>query len=291
MDKKRITTIALRYGGIASAVLGAQDAYSQVNYRDIPDTTLNANGQSYDLNLDLDTLGLVDFRIIQYVDTTQFNISGAFIRSRQGTRNQVVGLDYANYHYPFKLDLGQEIGPDTVFKGTGGPVSEGQLALEINDTTYPNDQFKGGVQDGFIGLRLERRVNDTNRIHYGWMRVDVAQDLESLTIKDVAWQEQADSSIRAGEGSPLLDRSELDLEPSAQLWQSDSRLWVRLPENTRENWTVVISDMAGRELQRQELSATEQRQSLPLTDLPSGIAVARLQAGHHQRQSIKVVVY
>ena len=291
MDKRRIKTIALRYGGIASAVLGAQQAQGQVNYRDIPDTTLNANGQRYDINLDLDTLGLVDFRIIQFVDTTEFDISGSFIRSRQGTRNQVVGLDYANYHYPFKLNLGQVIGPDTVFQGTGGPAAEGQLALEINDTTYPNDKFKGGVQDGFLGLRLERTVEDTARIHYGWVRIDVAPDLESLTIKDLAWQEQPDSSIQAGEGSPLLDRSELEPEPLAQLWQSAERLWVTLPENSREDWSVVITDLAGRELKREALSAGEPKQSLSLANLPSGVALARLQAGAEQRQSIKVVVY
>ena len=288
MKKKNVKKIALHYTGVASALLGAQQANAQVNYVDLPDTTLNTNNATLELNIDNDTNGVVDYRIIQYVDTTDFNVSGSFIQARGTGRNQVVGLDYANYYYPFKLNLGAEIGPDTIFKGLGTSRNWGQLALSIADTSYPNDQFAGGVTDGFIGLRFRDFRNDTLRNFYGWLRVDVAPDLKSITIKDYAWQEQFDSSIVAGEGSGLLGLQAAEkVQPKLQ--QRGTFLHVILPESIQqEAYELSFTDLSGKTLKTIRLQPDETQ--VPLKDLPKGILVARVQAGG-QENSLKVVVY
>lgn len=285
--KKNFKKSALRYSGMIGAIVGTHQAKAQVVYTDIADQTLNTNNQTFDLNIDNDTSGVVDFRIIQYVDTTQFNISGSFLQARGSLRNQAVGLDYANYYYPFKLNLGNVIGPDTVFKGLGTSQRWGQLALSVNDTTYPNDQFKGGVSDAFMGIRFEGLQDDTIRTFFGWIRVDVAADLKSITVKDYAYQSQPFTEITAGEGSPL-STSELELPP-LQMVQRGQFLEIELPENFNEGGAILkFTDLSGRELQAATFN--EQSYRHQLESLPSGILVATVEAAG-VKQSLKVVVY
>lgn len=286
MDKQILKKKLQRYTGVATALLGAHTVDGQVQYVDIPDTTLNTNGAQFDLNIDQDTNGLVDYRIIQYVDTTQFKVSGSFIQARGPGRNQVVGLDYANYYYPFKLDLGNEIGPDTIFGGLGTSRNWGQLALEINDTTYPNDQFKNGVTDGFIGLRFRATVNDTLRTYYGWLRVDLAADHRSITIKDYAYQTIEDSSLFAGEGSPL-SLPEVP-EPVASLQQSGQFIQVEFPQEQVQQGVLRLRDISGRVVKQWTVGSGNNRFSL--SGLPKGILTAELETEGYV-PSIKVLAY
>jgi hypothetical protein len=288
MNNKEIKKIALRYGKVATALLGVHQAQAQVNYVDIADVTLNTNGATLELNIDNDTNGVVDYRIIQYVDTTDFNVSGSFIQARGTGRNQVVGLDYANYYYPFKLDLATQIKPDTAFGGLGTSRNWGQLGLSIADTTYPNDNFAGGVTDGFIGLRFRDFRNDTLRNFYGWLRVDVAADLKSITLKDYAWEEQYDSAIVAGAGSGLIGLQEAQAA-QPQLQQLGQYLQVKLPDAFRnENFELSFTDLSGKEVSKISLSSDDTKVSLH--HLPKGILVARVRV-ENAENSLKVVIY
>lgn len=288
MIKEEIKKTAARYAKVATALLGVHQAQGQVNYVDIADVTLNTNGATFDLNIDNDTNGVVDYRIIQYVDTTDFNVSGSFIQARGTGRNQVVGLDYANYYYPFKLDLATPIKPDTSFKGLGTSRNWGQLGLRIADTTYPNDKFTGGVTDGFIGLRFRDFRNDTLRNFYGWLRVDVAADLKSITIKDYAWEEQYDSAIVAGAGSGLIGLQEAQAA-QPQLQQLGQFLQVSLPEAYRgEDFELSFTDLSGKEISRSTVSANDTK--VALHHLPKGILVARVRV-QNAENSLKVVIY
>jgi hypothetical protein len=288
MKNKDLKKIALRYTGVATALVGAQHAQGQINYVDLPDTTLNTNNATLDLNIDQDTNGVVDYRIIQYVDTTEFQVSGSFIQARGTGGNQVVGLDYANYYYPFKLNLGSEIGPDTIFKGLGTSLNWGQLGLAIADTAYPNDQFSGGVTDGFIGLRFRDFRNDTLRNFYGWLRVDVAADLKSITVKDYAWQEQYDTAIAAGAGSGLLALAEQKrMQP--QLQQQGKMIYITWPKNESPLAAqVYFSDLSGRRLKT--LALQDGQTQIALEGLPKGMVVATLKAKQIET-SLQVVVY
>lgn len=286
MDQEELKKIALRYGSLVGAVLGGQTSIAQVAYVSVEDTLQHNNAQRT-FNIDNDTSGLMDYRIIQYVDTTQFSISGSFIQARGFAQNQVVGLDYGNYYYPFRLDMGTLIGPDTIFKGLGTSRNWGQLALEVNDTTYPNDKFRG-ASDAFIGLRFGAFVDDTIRTHYGWMRVDVASDHRSIVIRDYAYQVEAETPIMAGEGMPGFSIEE-DEVPMPSMSQRGEYLHVEFPEEImRTNGTLVIRDMQGRPLR--EYKIEERQTRLRLEDLPKGIHVATLDH-EGRRHSLKVVVY
>lgn len=286
MQKKDIKKIALGYAGVASAVLGFQKANGQVVYVDINDVTLNLNGDTLDLNIDSDTNDIVDYRFIQFVDT--INVSGSFIQARGTAGNQVLGMDYGNYYYPFKLNMGDAIDTNQIFNGVGTSLNWGQLALDVNDTTYPNDQFAGGVTDGFIGIRFGGVVDDTARTFFGWIRVDVASDLKSITIKDYAYQSDYTNGIQAGEGMPGFSINELELE-IPKLNQRGRFVDVSLPESFSTSMgELIFTDLSGREVERTTFEGANYTHALEA--LPKGVLIASVES-EGRRASIKVVSY
>lgn len=289
MEKKdKIEKIALRYSGAAMALLGSTTAGAQVVFTDIQDTTLDASGQFYDINLDLDTNGIMDYRITQIIDSTSADVTGVQIETRSTTGNQVLGLDYGNYNYPFRLNVGDTIGLGEPFKGLGSNDKIGYLGFEIGDTTYPNSQFKGGVTNGFIGLRL--RAADTNgtlQTHYGWVMIDVAADLRSVTIKEFAYQATPNTQVLAGEGGSIISVPEF--EPALPtLVQRGEFLDIELPEDFRPGGEVIFSDLSGRQIRTANFSGRNHK--MPLEGLPKGVHVATVRSNGREA-SLKVVVY
>ncbi len=286
MNKEKLEKAILKYTGVAAALLGGNAVKGQVIYTDIPDTTLDENGEFYDFNIDLDTSGVVDFRITQLVDSTRFMINGVVIQDIGTASNEVAGIDYGNYNYPFKLNLGDTIGDGhQVFKGLG-QNNLGYMAFEVLDTTYPNSNFAGGVTDGFLGLRFRGDFDDTIRTFYGWIRLDVAADLKSVTIKDFAYQSQFDSSITAGQGAQIGLQE--NIREQAELTQRGMELFIRLPEYFTAGGKLEILNMSGQLIREEDFEGREHH--YPLGDLPKGVLVAVLTT-NGQQNSKKIVVY
>lgn len=275
---------ALRYLSVATGVLALNSVQAQVKYVDLPDTTLNTNNAFFDLNIDEDTLGVVDYRFIQYVDTGSFNISGSFIQAVSNAGNSVLGLDYANYAYPFNLSPGDDIGPGSVFKGAGGASSLGQLALNANGVSYPNDKFQGAV-NGLIGLRFRADRNDTIRNFYAWVRIDVAADSKSMTIKDMAWNEAYGEAIKAGEGAPWISQEEVELKSNLSLQQLGQDLLLTSAQAAAE---LKIYNLQGALIESRLIEKGEAR--IKLDFVAKGILVAKLSDGKEEEQ-LKLLVY
>lgn len=287
MEKKdKIEKIALRYTGAAAALLGSTAAGAQVVFTDIQDTTLDKNGQYYDL--DLDTNGVMDYRITQIVDSTSADVSGVQIQTLSTTGNQVLGLDYGNYNYPFKLNVGDTIGAGKPFKGLGSNDKIGYLAFNVSDTTYPNSQFRDGVTNGFLGLRL--KATDTSGVlqtHYGWVMIDVAADLKSVTIKEFGYETTPNDEILAGEGGSIISVEEVEV-PLPSLAQRGGFLDIELPEDFKPGGKIIFSDLSGRQIKTASFNGRAHK--LRLEGLPKGVHVATVQSNGRQA-SLKVVVY
>jgi len=280
-DKKQKES--LKYLGAISGLLAAYGADAQIKYVDLADTTLNTNNAYWDLDIDEDSLGVVDYRFIQYVDTSIFNVSGNFVQSRGVAANSIIGLDYGNYAYPFNLSPGDSIGPNSVYKGSGGSYSLGQLSMISNGTGSPNDKFNGAL-NGLIGVRFRAEVDDTLRNFYGWIRVDVAADYKSITIKDYGYNEQYGEGIVAGEGSNWIGLEEIE-EQVFGLHQLDESLFFEILEGQAQ---LQIFSLGGALVWEQEYEKGQSR--LDLQELKKGMYIARL----HNRESseeIRVLVY
>lgn len=280
-DKKQ--NESLKYLSAIGGILAASGVSGQIKYVDIADTTLNTNNAYWDLDMDEDSLGVVDYRFIQYVDTSIFNVSGSFLQARGVAGNSILGLDYGNYAYPFNLSPGDSIGPGKAFKGSGGSFSVGQLALEISGSGHSNDKFNGAV-NGLIGVRFRTEIEDTMRTFFGWIRVDLAADYKSITIKDYAYQEQYDQGITAGEGAPWIGLPDFE-EKRFMLRQVDLQLYL---ENPSAEATLHLYSMGGALVKTEVLE--KGNHYIGLQDLQPGIYIARLDDGEFSEE-IKVLVY
>ncbi len=278
-------SVLLRYSGVVSAILAAGGVQAQADtILTVVDTTLDQNGQSFDI--DLDTNGVVDFRINQIVDSTNFDITGVTIQARGPAGNQVLGLDYGNYNYPFRLNVGDTIGPGKPFNGVGANDRLGYLGLIVDGVSYPNSQFTGGVSDGFLGVKFLGNLDSLVENYYGWIRVDVAADLRSVTIKDFAYVTVPDSMIRAGFGSPIgVDEPGL---PVIELAQRGQYLDYSFPDGHRDVASISFFDLSGKLIKEEELST--EVGSYPLEGLPEGVLVAVIRSAGVEA-SKKVVVY
>lgn len=292
MDQKKLDKILTRYTGMAAAVLGVQAANGQVVWTDVVDSTLSKNGDHYDFNINADFDSnndpIFDFRITQLVDSTSSDFTGVVVESKGPFVNQVIGLDYANYNYPFKLNVWDTIGASQTFKGINTGRNIGYMAFEVNGVTYPNSQFVdtvNGITDGFLGLRFRTLENDTVRTHYGWIRLDVSKDLR-VTIKGFAYEQTPDSMIVAGEGAPIGVRELVVDKP--EMVQQGRFLKVDLPENFKTEGQLRFYSLGGQLIREEEI--VQDYSTIELGSMPKGVLVAVLETNGAEH-SKKVVVY
>ena len=107
------------------------------------------------------------------------------------TANNAAGIiGYSNaYKYATKLNAGDSVGPNQAFINLGN--TWGTLAYD-----GPYGQFGQwhGTVDGYVGFSFTMAGNT----HYGWIRLDVAQDASFFIIKSYAYEDAADTPILAG---------------------------------------------------------------------------------------------
>lgn len=284
MKDQKINKIALRYTSAAAALLSTQAVQAQIEYTNPPERTANANGQWLLINLDNDTVA--DFRITQLVDSAGF--TGVLISTATEANNQVLGLDYGNYNYPFNLQEGDPIGPGQPFKGLRRFDDLGYLAFSVYDTvSYPNDQFDNGME-GMLGLRFEGTNDEDSTIstYYGWVRIEVAADLKSFTLKDYAFETTPDSMILAGYGDGI--GLEEELYETADLSQRGEYLDISIPQSLKAEAHLKIFDLNGQLIREEEIYTREE--SLSLSGLPKGVLIANLYSNGEQ-VSKKILVY
>ncbi len=242
-----------QYTSMATAILGAGAVNGQVDYVDIQDTTVNTHKGYYDLDVDSD--GTPDFRITQYLDTGNTGLIDAiFVTPFDSIYGRTMGDPQNGFNYPFKLNPGDSINFGSDWRGNG-ETNPGYLVSQYNGTPYPNSNWKGPVVDGYLGLRIFK----TNGLHMGWVRLDIAADNRSFTVKDFAFQQTAQASILAGE--PTLSEVEHMLE-DLKIGQSGNRIFL---EKSTEygQIDVRVMDLSGRELATFEWTESRMEREIP----------------------------
>ena len=190
------------YAALAASLLASSAVQGQIVYTDINDTTVNTHLGQVDININNDTVP--DFFLRLYKNAGALGkIDAIFIYPYDSVYGKVVGSAQAGFNYPFNLTPGYVVEDSISFNGTGANGSEGALSFRFDGQPYPNIEWSG-AGDGFLGVRI--RPDDAYR--YGWIRVQVAADGESFTVKDMAFESSKDSMIYAG-----------------HLWMSRGEMW------------------------------------------------------------------
>ncbi len=186
-NRKRL----LAYSAMATAVIsGATDVKADIVYVDIPDFTLNLGDFGI---LDLDGDGVIDFGFIldsQGADWTFIQGFGYLSALSYGNpSNQMAGYAGAFLPYASAFASGDLIGPDLNFLSS-------TYNLAFIASLYSGSTFGafGDGTDKFIGVKFD--IGGT--LHYGWMRVNCTVDPVVFTLKDWAYDDEANVPIPAG---------------------------------------------------------------------------------------------
>lgn len=247
-NKKKLGT----YTVMAGAVLGANAVNAQINYVDIQDVTVDTDSAHFDLDLNQD--GDPDFRISQYLDFGNTGLLDAILVTPfDSVYGRTAGEVQNTYNYPYNMMPGDSIGDDTNWLGNG-ETAPGFLVFQYDGTPYPNSNWKGPVTGGFLGLR----ILEDDGLHYGWLRLDVASDNRSFTVKDFAYNTTAEEALQAGE--PTLSQLESILE-DLTIGQHASELIFMKPESF-DQVSVKILDVNGQALESFTWSDAEERVSM-----------------------------
>lgn len=244
----------LQYTSMAGAVLGAATAEGQITYTDILDTTVDNHKGIY--NLDLDQDGNNDFRITQYLDTgTTGMVDAIFIAPYDSINGRAMGELQNGFSYPFKLVPGDSIGLQELWNGNT-ETKVGYLVYQYDGTPYPNSNWKGPVNDGFMGLQIRK----SDGFHFGWVRLNIAADNRSFTVKDFAYNDVANEGMLAAE--PTLSAAEYMLEQFT-VGQEGMELFLQKPEQAGDV-NIRILNLDGRTLLESDWKDSSMRVSVPM---------------------------
>jgi hypothetical protein len=195
-----------RYSAVAAAVLAANVANSQVQYTDLsPDVTVTA-GSPYSLDLNSDATP--DFSFSINVIATSVTMYGAPVPVNGNIASMDLFSGNAAIGVQESFAYGQYVALSPTVLATGaaidgaavwGSTATGLLAYS-GVATFLGNQIPlaggnwGGLTDGYMGVRFVASGNN----HYGWVRLSVAANATSITIKDFAYQASVNCAINAG---------------------------------------------------------------------------------------------
>ncbi|MEZ5012825.1 MAG: hypothetical protein R2794_00905 [Chitinophagales bacterium] len=193
------------YTALASVLLLGNAADSEVIYTDVdPDVVVDVPGTG--VLLDLDGDGTDDFAF--YFSTTNFinftyyggfnfyAINAIFAQPLNGNSIAAFTGSSGAYAYPYAIGSGIQIGPyaGQFLNNTLQSLAYQFYAL-INSFYYIPLVWAGdwifGENSKFVGLKL----NQGDSTYYGWVRLNVAADNRSFTVKDFAYENISDQPI------------------------------------------------------------------------------------------------
>ena len=244
------------------------DSDGQIIYQDIlPDDILTGTGNYYylDLNGDLnDDLSLL---------TGVWSSNGTFVSG------PYVGLNYNRYNQAAfanpnanneiiidgmgsfsALNLNDPINasanfynlPSSTFLALGA-----QNLLVAQSISYSDTNYQGnwpGVNDKFLGLKF---IIGTN-IHYGWLRMDLSPDCDTLIIKDFAYNSTPNQGLLAGQTTLDISESEID---EFTVFISQNNLVINRKKDSRQNLEIYTID--GKLIFEKEIMTKTETISIP----------------------------
>lgn len=215
-----------KYSALAAGVALAGSAQAQIVYTDINDTTIM---QTDSLMLDLNNDGIADFKI--KAEKYSYSSSGSYygytyiVKLKadfvfvEGTDtinevlNSYVASSYSSgTYYPKALNLMDSIknkptnNSELWVEDTYGILNgKGYYYMKFGSNTSSNN-IDFGQFDGVMDKYLAFRFGIKGKMHLGWVRLDVAADGKSFTVKSYAYETQAETDILAGyTGGPVVE--------------------------------------------------------------------------------------
>ena len=206
---KRVITInesrLARFSAVAGAVLASSAVNSQIVYTNVdPDIIIDTASGQYNLDFNADAMIDVTLNVMNVMEFTSISTStsavyaGSLAVVTPGIGAGVVSaiLGSSSSSYVTAMNNGDLIGTAVVFGGSSMAALAIDITITSSSSSYQisNGAFLG-VTDKFLGVKFLIGTNT----HYGWARLDVSANADTIRLKDYAYNVAADSPILAGQ--------------------------------------------------------------------------------------------
>jgi Secretion system C-terminal sorting domain len=257
------------YSALAGAITAtAGGLNAQIVYRDITPDFIVTDTTQYRLDMDLNgtidfTFQTLDSTITAYSLPAQLALANCELPPASG----IAGFVYQTYPFADTLALGDMIDVGSTWNpqyANGGAHVLGAYAIgfgafgEWLNTT-----------DKYMGARFV--IN--SQIHYGWVRLGVSADADSIVVRDLAYNQNPNLGIGAGltvgvnEGAPVSPVS---------VHAFDGALFVAFTQ-TPQAARVSVYNATGQQVVLQELTDASSR--IDLSGLATGCYFVRVENG------------
>lgn len=257
--KKELQKKLNAYAAAAGTIAAAGAANAQVIYTDInPDTVLH---DSLIYNLDFDNNGQPELRFetVSYQASSGF-VNLALVNVLGNTNNATLGSLYSSsYPFPFSMNNGDSIsGNNTNWRPAS--INSGVQYLGVVYGTYTFANWLG-VSDKYMGVRFRIGANT----HYGWVRLSVTSNADTITIKDYAYQEMPGVGITAGQ---LVGMPQYSQNNNINIFASQNTVVIRNTEFDKGG-VVRVMNTLGETIS--ETAITEENMRISLEGKAAGI--------------------
>lgn len=242
---KKLNAYALTAGALTLA--SAADA--QITYVDInPDTILSDLGSSaYDLDLDND--GTKDIYFYLMDPATNYFSVFTYGDIQAGPTNYASVLDSS----------------DNILSSN----SSWNTTFTYISYTTTGDWI--GATDKYLALKFDI----AGQTHYGWVRMSMSADADSLIIKDYAYNTVPDSGLLAGQTSTITGIAQSPAINIPQVHVYANTLFVQLREQPVSEGMIHIYNATGQLVTTRRITDTALR--IALNDLHTGIYIVQMQ--------------
>ncbi len=248
---------------------------AQVVYTDINDVTLTPATTRETLNIDLDNDGTTDY-VLFALDTTvtaQGQSLGAKVigASLMGS-NKALGTVTPLGNGQDVLKLGA-LSSGTTIDASGAYINNTSSSslfmddggLSIHTAMASSGDFDN-TTDKFIGVEFMI----SGALHYGWIRVDVAQNAGSVIVKDFAYEQTAGAAIEAGQTTAVNENELVE----ANVFYANNQLNIRGIEG---NYNISVIDLLGKSISNEKVNGNT---SINLNMVNNGIYLVKITKGN-----------
>ncbi len=273
-----------RYSAVAGTVLASGAVNAQIVYNDVnPDAVIDKNSGPYAIDFTNDANDDVLFAVFSAAGSgtymygyipIQYTYQVSYAGVAAGSNAQLVGVltGSSSTFSPVPLNNGDVISAAANFGSSGLLGAEGIINASAISFTYPiamGDWL--GATDKFLGVKFAAGANT----HYGWVRLDVAADASTITIKDWAYNSAADNAINAGQ---MLNLENVSVDNKVTIKTQLDEAFVNVTPDL-VGGMIAIVNMAGQEIRTIEI--TDINTNVKFDGLETGIYMlnARFESG------------
>lgn len=247
---------------------------AQVTYVDLePDVVFDFG----EVDFDIDNNGTQDFRVLKETFYTfdSYFFSAHLLKiwevGTSYTGNSIIGIPT---QIAFTLYTGFLINESALFNSgffnMAGKRQEVSYtsALPIGPWTYHSGLWNEiPNEDRYLGIKF---IDEEDCTHYGWMRCSFTDSVETIHIKDYAYNTECGKGLYAGELISGLNESNNDI--GAVVYSFNKTIYLHLNQITEMQF--IISDITGKQLIKKVLHIENDK--IDMQNYPTGIYLVTL---------------